>query len=87
MAFTALSALYRDVANAALETVSLAGGEEALRAIADYLDRWEKKNDKEMKRRGVAALRRLSVDAGAIARVIQLTARSRPERAGLRPSG
>lgn len=61
----------RDAANAALETISLAGGEEALRAIADYLDRWEKKGDREMKRRGIAALRRLPVDAGAIARVVR----------------
>lgn len=61
----------REAANAALESISLAGGEEALRAIADYLDRWEKKNDREMKRRGVAALRRLPIDAGAIARVLR----------------
>lgn len=53
---------------AAVEALSLEGGEGAVEAIADYLEHW--KGEDEMERHGHSALRRLPVDATALARVI-----------------
>ena len=58
----------RGAAVNALEELSLAGGEGALEAIADFIDRW--KGDPEMPRHGHSALRRLPVDATALSHVI-----------------
>ena len=59
----------RNAATAAVETVSLGGGGEALVAIADFLGRWQ--GDKEMERRGRSALTRLPIDASSVVRVLQ----------------
>jgi HEAT repeat protein len=55
-------------ATSALEKLSLEGGAGSVELVADFIERW--KGDAEMQRRGHSALRRLPVDAAALAQVI-----------------
>ncbi len=54
---------------ARLEAVSVAGGAEALRAAADFLQAHA--GDKEMERHGRSALRRLSIDTTALVAILR----------------